>query len=60
MNRNDHKAEDILAHRAKADAEHGLIGHWVSRFFPVWSDTPPYDRASASLLVSAAPSAAKR
>jgi hypothetical protein len=60
MNGKDHKPEQIFPSGPQAETEHGLIGHWISRFFPVWSDTPPYDRAPVSRMNSVAASAAKR
>lgn len=46
MNRTDSLSEPMITRGFDADGVRGLIGDWLFRFFPVWSDMPPYDRPS--------------
>jgi len=46
MKRTDSSSEPTVIHGKDADGGRGLIEDWLHRFFPVWSDMPPYDRAS--------------
>lgn len=60
MKRTDSVSEPTIAHGLEADGVRGLIGDWLNRFFPVWSDMPPYDRASHYSRTALPGSAVKR
>ena len=46
MKRKDSSSEPTIVHGKNADGERGFIEVWLTRFFPVWADMPPYDRVS--------------
>ena len=60
MKRTDSSSQLTITHGKDADGERGLIEVWLNRFFPVWSDMPPYDRACHSSRLTQPGSAVKR
>jgi hypothetical protein len=61
MKRKDTSSKPTISNGKYADGGRGLIEVWLNRFFPVWSDMPPYDRTSPHYSRTAQPgSAVKR
>jgi hypothetical protein len=60
MKRTDSSSEPTVIHGKDADGGRGLIEDWLHRFFPVWSDMPPYDRANHYSRLTQPGSAVKR
>jgi len=46
MKRNDSSSDQNTGLSPQNEGARGLIGLWISRCFPVWSDMPPYDHVS--------------
>lgn len=47
MKRPSSPSKRTVAHTSKPNPDYGLLGLFLRRFFPVWTDMPPYDLKSS-------------